>query len=434
VLQEPTYSSIFPLGQGVVLALGRMIFGHPWAGVLLSEAGFCALCYWMLRAWTTPLWALAGGMLAVFEFGPLNYWMNSYWGGAVSGMAGCLVFGALPRRNGVLLGLGLGLQLLTRPYECIFLVVAVALYFLRQPASRQLAIAILAASPAVALTLAQNKAVTGSWTMLPYTLSQYEYGVPTTFTGQPDPVPHRELTYEQQLDYRAQAEVHDSESKRSYAARLKERVKYARFFLLPPLYVALPGLLLSLRQRRLLWALGSILLLTLGITLYPYFHPHYIAAVACLFVLLSVKALERLNTQINPRVAGALLMLAVAHFVFWYGVNASGAPLALSESWDFVNRGDPEGRIKINERLQQTGGDHLVFVRYGPLHPLREWIDNEADIDRAHVVWALDLGPEENEKLRRYFANRTAWLVEPDALPPRLRLLPLEPAGSTPGK
>jgi hypothetical protein len=48
VLQQPTYSSIYPLGQGLALALGRMLFGLPWAGVLLSTAAFCALCYWML--------------------------------------------------------------------------------------------------------------------------------------------------------------------------------------------------------------------------------------------------------------------------------------------------------------------------------------------------------------------------------------------------
>ena len=97
VLQEPTYSSIYPIGQGLALALGRAIFGTPWAGVVLAIAAFCALCYWMLRGWTTPGWALLGGVLAVIEFGPLNQWMNNYWGGAVPAAAGCLVFGALPR-------------------------------------------------------------------------------------------------------------------------------------------------------------------------------------------------------------------------------------------------------------------------------------------------------------------------------------------------
>ncbi len=136
VLQQPTYSSIYPLGQGLFLALGWMVFGLPWAGVVLSVAAFCALCYWMLLGWTTRPWALVGALLAVIEFGPLNEWMNSYWGGAVSAIAGCLVFGALPRlreharmRDAALLGAGLGLQLLTRPYESILLVLSVAVFF-----------------------------------------------------------------------------------------------------------------------------------------------------------------------------------------------------------------------------------------------------------------------------------------------------------------
>ncbi len=60
VLQQPTYSSIYPIGQGLVLALGWTFFGLPWVGVILSVAALCALCYWMLRGWTTPEWALAG--------------------------------------------------------------------------------------------------------------------------------------------------------------------------------------------------------------------------------------------------------------------------------------------------------------------------------------------------------------------------------------
>ena len=97
IFQEPSYSSMFPPGQGIALALGQIVFGSPWAGVVLSVAALSASSYWMLRAWTTPMWALIGGLLAVFEFGPLSQWMNSYWGGAVAASAGCLVFGSLPR-------------------------------------------------------------------------------------------------------------------------------------------------------------------------------------------------------------------------------------------------------------------------------------------------------------------------------------------------
>src|ERR1700723_396079 len=182
VLQRPSYSSIYPIGQGIVLAIGWTLLGSPWAGVVLSTAAFCALCYWMLRAWTTPLWSLIGGLLAVIEFGPLNQWMNDYWGGAFTAVAGCLVFGALPRlkaapreRDSILLGLGLAIHLLTRPYESIFLFLTVALYFLpmaRAPRElRALAkvapAALLIVAAALGVTLLQNKQVTGSWTTVP---------------------------------------------------------------------------------------------------------------------------------------------------------------------------------------------------------------------------------------------------------------------------
>lgn len=443
VLQQPSYSSIFPLGQGIVLELGRAIFGHPWAGVLLSEAALCALCYWMLRGWVSARWALAGGFLAVLQFGPLTYWMNSYWGGAVSGIAGCLVFGAmgrllpLPHGRGseasgagprpafaILLGVGLGLELLTRPYECVFLVAIVAAFLLYNWKRVALAVPLVVAAtlPFLSLTLAQNRAVTGSWTTLPYMASRYQYGVPTTFTMQPVPEPHRELTPEQQRGYDVQSEVHDQESALSLWERLLDRAGNIRFFLFPTLLVALPVFLFALwRDRRLWWPAASILLLLAGSAFYPYFYPHYIAAVACAFMLVAVVALKRM-----PRMAAnAILFLAVAHFAFWYGVHAYGNQDFLDafgpfELFDFVNHGDPEGRRPILKQLQQAPGNQLVFVRYAPFHPLREWISNAADIDRSKVVWALDLGPEEDRKLLDYYPDRTVWLAELDARPPRL--------------
>src|SRR5580658_414428 len=213
VLQEPTYSSIYPAGQGMALALGWTIFGTPWAGVVVPMAALCALCYWMLRGWTTSGWALAGGLLAVMEFGPLNQWMNGYWGGGIPAAAGCLVFGALPRlrrggrlRDAVLLGAGLAIHLLARPYESIFLLLCVVLYLL--PAWRSMArlvpVAAMVALPAVGVTLLQNKQVAGSWTTLPYALSEYQYGVPAALAYQANATPHRELTREQELDYKMQ--------------------------------------------------------------------------------------------------------------------------------------------------------------------------------------------------------------------------------------
>ena len=136
VSQQPAYSSILPVAPGMALAFGRFAFGHPWAGVILCVSAFCALCYWMLRGWTTPGWALVGGVLAALEFGPLSTWMNSYSGGALAAAAGCLVAGSLPRlrdrgsiRDGVLLGAGLALALLTSVDAFALLFVIVALFF-----------------------------------------------------------------------------------------------------------------------------------------------------------------------------------------------------------------------------------------------------------------------------------------------------------------
>ncbi len=436
VLQEPSYSSIYPLGQGLALAFGEVVFRLPWAGVLLTEGLLCAGCYWMLRGWIDPLWALTGGLLAAVEFGPLSPWMNTYWGGAVSGVAGCLVFGALPRlrrggrtRDAVLLGVGLGLQLLTRPFEFAVLCAVVLLFFVPV---RALAIAMLALIPAIGLTLVQNKQVTGSWAELPYELSRYQYGVPTTFTFQANPVPHRPLSVEQQIDYEAQIAVHgkDTDTFRTYIERLGARVRFYRFFFLAPLYLAVAAFLPALRQYRFVIVFAALALFWLADTFYPYFYPHYIAAATCLFVLVSVKGLEQLSRlkirgfSVGEEAAALILMLCLGHFVFWYGSYVTGnasLPMAMNgnESWDSVNIAhDP--RIDINRRLASAPGKQLVFVRYSLAHGANEWIRNAADIDGSRVVWAIDLGAEDDAVLRRYYPDRKVWLLEPDARPPRL--------------
>ena len=447
VLQAPSYSSIYPLGPALALALGQLIFGSPWVGVLLSAAAVSAMVYWMLRGWTTPGWSLCGGLLSVCLIGPLSYWMNTYWGGAVSAIAGCLVCGALPRlrdqgrtRDAVLLGLGVGLQLLSRPYESLFLDMGVALFFvpvLRSAAGRrQLARlarpAALAVLPAVILLLLHNHAVTGEWTRLPYMLSRYRYGVPTTFTFQPNPEPHGELAPNQWLYYQGQAAAHGNapETLASYAKRLSGRVDFYGFFFLPPMLFALAPFLSALRQFPFGWLALTIGLFVLGSNFYPYFFPHYLAAVTSLFVLVQIVGLSRLDgwtirgITVGREAAAWLLLLCGAHFLFWYSLHVIGDPDILQavnryQSWDSISFGDPDGRKAVNETLAVQMGRQLVFVRYWPRHGYHEWIHNAADIDQAPVVWAQDLG-DRNDELTRYYRDRAAWLLEPDAHPPRL--------------
>jgi hypothetical protein len=426
ISQEPTYSSIYPIGQGLVLALSWNLFGLPWAGVLVGTAAFCGLCYWMLRGWVSAPWALLGGALAVMEFGPLNQWSNNYWGGFLPAVGGCLVFGALPRikeygrtRDAVLLGLGIGLHLLTRPYETLFLGIAVLTYLLPRN-WKPIAVAAAVALPALGITLVQNKAVTGSWTKLPYALSQEQYGVPAALTFLPTPTPNRTLTREQELDYKMQSGFKGAgpETLSKFLLRMEFRIRYYRFYFLPPLYFALIAFLLRLRERRYAWVAGVCLLFALGINFFPAFQLHYLAAIVCLFVLISIAGLQR----IGPAAARMIVMLCCAHFLFWYGLHvADKSALLQYETWDGINHRNPERRIAIRDDLERIPGQLLIFVRYFPQHIFQEeWVFNSADIDSARIVWARDLGPEENSKLLAYYPNRKALLLEPDHEMPEL--------------
>jgi len=441
VLQRPTYSSIYPPGQGLALAIGWTLFGHPWAGVLLSAAAFCGLCYWMLRGWVSPRWALAGGALAVIEFGPLNRWMNEYWGGEWIAAAGCLVFGALPRlraaplrRDAVLLGLGLAIHLITRPYESIFLFLAVALYWAPwrpaeiERAAMSLKEAALVLLPAVLLLAVQNKQVTGSWTTMPEALSEYQYGVPAAFTFQADPVPHVPLTNQQSMDYKMQRAFRggQTETLGSFLLRLEYRVRYYRFFFLAPLYLALAAFLAALPERRFQWVALTLIFFVLGTNFFPAFQLHYVAGVACLFVLVSIVGLERIARR-WPEAARLVALLCAAQFVFWYGLHAFchnavwSVALRNYETWDSINHGNPERRIFVNRELDRIPGQLLIFVRYSPHHVFQdEWVYNSAAIDQARIVWARDQGDTENQQLLRYYPYRKPLLLEPDSQLPNL--------------
>jgi hypothetical protein len=77
-------------------------------------------------------------------------------------------------------------------------------------------------------------------------------------------------------------------------------------------------------------------------------------------------------------------------------------------------------RPSVQARMEDLPGQHLLIVRYSPEHdPRSSWVANGADIDGSKIVWANDMGAQ-NQELTDYFRNRNAWIVEPDAIPTKI--------------
>jgi 4-amino-4-deoxy-L-arabinose transferase-like glycosyltransferase len=378
--------------------------------------------------------------------------MNSYWGGALAATSGCLVFGSLPRLrerwrkcDAALLGFGFGVHMLCRQFESLLLFFAIVLFFLplvfrsseRRNFLRASAVALAAVVPVIVLILLQNRAVTHGWTMLPEQLSQYQYGVPTSLTIQQNPTPHVPLTPQQELDYKAQALMHgpDTDTPSRFLLRLEYRVRYYRFFFLPPLYIALIAFLFSLRDRRLLWIAITLLIFAVGTNLFPYLLVHYLAAVTCLFVLASVAGLQQIsrlrirNINVGAEIVRVLVLLCFAEFAVWYGLHLFESPAVYPilryETWDSIGYAD-DRRALVDKQLAVIPGQLLVFVRYSRHHVYQdEWVWNSADIDSSRIVYARDLGPDDDKKLIRYYPHRKVLLLEPDDSPPKLSAFPV---------
>jgi hypothetical protein len=97
--------------------------------------------------------------------------------------------------------------------------------------------------------------------------------------------------------------------------------------------------------------------------------------------------------------------------------------------YDTIKRDDSSAwyfqRARLLAQLNQQQSQHVVIVRYGLQHFVdHEWVYNEAEIDRAKVIWARDMNPARNCKLIEYFKDRRIWLLEVDMDEPGPKLKP----------
>jgi hypothetical protein len=447
IIQHPTYMSMYPPGQGLILAAGQLL-GHPWIGQLVTTALLCGFLCWLLQAWLPPAWALLGASLAMLQIGILSYWMNSYFGSSLPALGGVLVLGSLPRiqrygrlRDALLMGVGLAILANTRPYEGFVFslpIAAAMLLWLRKPKRISMAKAVWRVVLPLVLILGATGAgmcyyfwrVTGNAFVMPYEVDRETYAMAPYFVWQrprPEPVYH----HAEMREFYVQWEFRSYQSGRSvpgYLRHLCHKLRTLWSFYLGPVFT-LPFLAFPwvLRDRRMRLPLVLAAAVVLSILIETWTLDHYVAPALGLFYLLLTQCMRHLRCYrwrgkpVGNQLARVVPLVCVAMIVLRVSAVASGTQI--EPLW---RRGNLM-RIAVIKELQDTPGKHLVIVHYGPNHSTHiDWIANRADIDASQVVWARDMGAEKNEEIVSYFKDRRAWRVNADDDSPKL-----EPYGAT---
>jgi hypothetical protein len=439
IIQQPTYNSMYPPAQGLVLAAGQRL-GCPWIGQLLITALMCSAICWMLQAYVPPDWALLGGILCVLRLGILSYWMNGYWSASVVALGGALVLGAYPRilkrmrlRDSLAMAGGAVLLAQSRPYEGFILCLPIALamvIWLAKATGRSkilvrvwLPVLVVLGLSGIA-TLYYQFRVTGNALTMPYVVNRDTYSMARYFVWQsarPDPgYNHREMRrlYEREL-----RDFEENRTARGFITRTADKVATSwRVYLGPALTLPLLAFPCIFRDRKMRFPLVIMAVFLLGLSVETWALPHYSAPATCLVFLFVVQSMRHLRVwrwrgaRTGVALVRSVPMILLAMIVF--RPSAALLHLPVEPPWP---RGNLH-RARVLNHLEHTPALHVVIVRYGPQHVVDDdWVYNRADIDRAKVVWARDMGQAGNEELMHYFSNRQIWLLQPDEAPEEVK-------------
>lgn len=444
----PTYASMYFPAQGLLMAAGKVLFGQPWFGVLISGALMCSAICWMLRGWLPSSWALLGGFLAVMRIALFSYWTSTYHtAGPICAIGGALVLGGLPRyrksaqsRHLLAMAAGAGILALSRPYEGLLLCLPVLIALLHwQICTARLSMRALLvrATPALALLIVTlgwlgyyDYRAFGSPLTLPYTINRATYAMAPYYVWQPPrPEPHyrhAEMRRFYQID-----ELEDYNRNHSisgfFIMTAVKAIRGVYFFtgiaLIPPLFL-LPW---AVRDRRIRFLLLSLVVLGAGMAIEIYLIPHYLAPFTAAFYAVGLQAIRHLyhcspggqpvgQAMAHWVIAICVLMTILRPFNRQLGCAIPEKPVS---TW-IVSWFGPDHlitqRSQVEQLLQQQPGAQLAIVRYAPDHdPLDEWVYNAADIDSSKIIWARGMDSASDTELIRHYGQRKPWLIEPDS-------------------
>jgi hypothetical protein len=468
ISMQPTYMSMYFPAQGLLLAASKALFGHPWFGILITSALMCAAICWMLQAWLPPTWALLGGGIAILHLGLFCYWVNTYHAaGTITALGGALILGALPRfkkhprhRYGLLMGIGVALIALARPYEGVLLCLPVALFlghwlcFGKNRPSPAAALRLMA--PPLALILAAiawlgyyDYRAFGSPFTLPYTVNRATYAVTPYFVWQslrPEPAyRHEELRefYTGDSEHKYFMKIHSLYGFIPYT--ILKAVEGSMFFSGAALLIPLLMARRVLEDRRVRFLVVCLFVLIAGLIVEIYLLPHYMAPFTVVFYALGLQAMRHLRLwKPGGKPMGlAWTRLSVTLCIALAGIRLCAHPLHIEPqiypafNWNYVWFGPGyfgTERNQVETGLEKLPGKQLAIVHYSPDHiEFDEWVSNSADIDDSKVIWAQDMDAASNLELIRYYKDRNVWLVQRgrDSVAVSPYPFPGQPAGAT---
>jgi hypothetical protein len=445
ILVRPTYASKYPPGQTMFLAFGQVVLGSPFYGVLIGNALMLFTVCLALYAWVRPRWALAVTAMLALCLSPHMYWTHSYWGGSLAAAGGALVLLAigmyLKKQTpfaGAVFALGALLLFWTRPYEGGVLTLTLLIVFGKELWSKRragpVAVACLLFVAGIVWTGFYNKAITGSPFRMPYMEYESQYGVAPLFRFLPlRPEPAYSHPRIAVLEGR-----HGWETAFIYRPKLPLWIAFVTglvlsfwvYFSLWPaalLAIVFPKTQHKSLHRKMLIVIGVFFL---ALAVETYHQEHYGAPVwAAVALMIAVWAEHAWSRRVRGLPVGAVLVLL-----------ALGTPPLIARThtilptskYDTGPADWPGQRAALVNRLSTLGPRQLVIVRYPApdWNFLEEWVYNGADINREKVIFAHDLGAEDNRSLLNYYHDCNAWLLtfDPSSQEARIQPYPVNPS------
>lgn len=429
IILHPTYQSKYQPGMSLMFALGLLLTGQAYTGVILGLLLAANAMTWLLHVWLPRRWALPMSLLSVVVM--VGIWAGNYFvAGPLATFASCLHLGLLLRwsrgrqedirwRDGFLWGISLVVLAWTRPFEgLIFSVItgiAAIVIIARQRLllmglARVLPGLLVTLLPAAWFQLEFNRAVTGSPTTFPYFAHDQEYFISPPFIFQellPEPVYRHDLIrrYHHEL-----ADWHQQFRKLSPWVNIfffrvgTAWLHYGLFLCMIPFFV-LPELCRRPRTR-FLFLLGIAFLLIIQLT--SWFLPHYAAPVWpawWIIIAYSIRYFRWFTWKGKP-VGSFLTTLFVACMCSYVVLINLVLPVTLGIDWT-------KQKSQIAEQLLSQAPRHLVLVEYDAGQTAwMEWVYNSADIPRAPIIWAHRMDETHNRKLIESYPGRFVWLLK----------------------